>query len=132
MLLATWSDKEPRRKVVAMIEPNYYADGMNVMSRKGSGIKGWNDLKGKRVCAVQGALYSRPVAQEYGAEIGAFTGEAEALNALRGNVCVAFVYADTIIAAKLLNKKDWGNYDMPLNSLNSIPDRKSTRLKSSH
>src|SRR3546814_17358986 len=38
------------------------------------------------------------------------------------------LYADTIIAAKLLNKKDWGNYDMPVNSLNSIPWAAAVRL----
>ncbi|MDX1433994.1 MAG: transporter substrate-binding domain-containing protein, partial [Gammaproteobacteria bacterium] len=53
------------------------------------------------------------VQEEYGAEIVAFVGNAEAKQALKDGRCVAWVYDDSSIMADLASG-DWNDYEMPL------------------
>ncbi|MGI9465363.1 MAG: transporter substrate-binding domain-containing protein, partial [Aestuariivirgaceae bacterium] len=92
MFIATMSDRPDRRKIVGITQPNYYTSGTNVMSPKALGLKDWKDLTDKPVCGKQGAFYNKIVAERYGAKIVAFTGNAEAKQALRDRKCVAWVY----------------------------------------
>ena len=120
MMIATMSDRPDRRKIVGITQPNYYTSGTNVMSPKAVGIKTWEDLRGKPVCGKQGAFYNKVVNERYGAEIVAFTGNAEAKQALRDKKCIAWVYDDSSIMSDLSS----GNYDdfeMPLNSEDDNP-----------
>ena len=68
-IIATMGDTPERRKVVGMIQPNYYAGGTNILALKSAGLKQWTDLKGKKVCAVQGAYYNRRVSELYQPEM---------------------------------------------------------------
>jgi len=83
MMIATMSDRVDRRKIVGITQPNYYTSGTNIMSPKALGLSSWEDLRGKPVCGKQGAFYNKIVAERYGAKITAFTGNAEAKQALR-------------------------------------------------
>jgi polar amino acid transport system substrate-binding protein len=69
MVIATMGDTPDRRKIVGMVEPNYYAGATNVLAPKSAGLKKWEDLKGRKVCAVQGAYYNRRVTQMYAPEL---------------------------------------------------------------
>lgn len=73
----------------------------------------WDQLRGKPVCGKQGAFYIQITEQKYGAEIIAFTGNAEAKQALRDKKCVAFVYDDSSIMADLASG-DWEEFSMPM------------------
>ena len=120
MMIATMSDRPDRRKIVGITQPNYYTSGTNVMSPKAVGIKNWEDLRDKPVCGKQGAFYNKVVSDRYGANIIAFTGNAEAKQALRDKKCIAWVYDDSSIMSDLSS----GNYDdfeMPLNSEDDNP-----------
>ena len=120
MMIATMSDRPDRRKIVGITQPNYYTSGTNVMSPKAVAIKNWEDLRGKPVCGKQGAFYNKIVSERYGAEVVAFTGNAEAKQALRDKKCIAWVYDDSSIMSDLSS----GNYDdfeMPLNSEDDNP-----------
>ena len=120
MMVATMSDRPDRRTIVGITQPNYYTSGTNIMSPKAVGITKWEDLRGKPVCGKQGAFYNKVVAERYGAEIVAFTGNAEAKQALRDKKCIAWVYDDSSIMSDLSS----GNYDameMPLNSEDDNP-----------
>jgi polar amino acid transport system substrate-binding protein len=120
MMIATMSDRVDRRKIVGITQPNYYTSGTNVMSPKAVGVKQWEDLRGKPVCGKQGAFYNKIVADRYGAKIVAFTGNAEAKQALRDKKCIAWVYDDSSIMSDLSS----GNYDdfeMPLSSEDDNP-----------
>jgi polar amino acid transport system substrate-binding protein len=55
LVIATLGDTAERRKIIGMVEPNYFAGATNVLAPKSAGLKSWSDLKGKKVCAVQGA-----------------------------------------------------------------------------
>lgn len=120
MMIATMSDRVDRRKLVGITQPNYYTSGTNVLSPKAVGVTKWTDLTGKPVCGKQGAFYNKIVAERYGAEIVAFTGNAEAKQALRDKKCIAWVYDDSSIMSDLAS----GNYDdfeMPLASEDDNP-----------
>jgi polar amino acid transport system substrate-binding protein len=115
LILATMGDTADRRKVIGMVEPNYYAGGTNVLAPKSANLKQWTDLKGRKVCGVQGAYYNRRVTQLYAPELVVFPAVPEALNALAGGNCVAFLFDNTLIESTLAGgDPKWTGYEMPL------------------
>ena len=120
MMIATMSDRVDRRKIVGITQPNYYTSGTNIMSPKALGLKNWEDLRGKPVCGKQGAFYNQIVEERYGAKIIAFTGNAEAKQALRDKKCIAWVYDDSSIGSDL-SSGEWDEFEMPLNSEDDNP-----------
>ncbi len=120
LMIATMSDRPDRRKIVGITQPNYYTSGTNVMSPKAVGIKKWTDLTGKPVCGKQGAFYNKIVTDRYDAKVIAFTGNAEAKQALRDKKCIAWVYDDSSIMSDL-SSGTWNDFEMPLNSEDDNP-----------
>lgn len=120
MMIATMSDKADRRKVVGIVDPNYYTSGTNVLASNSAGLKDWDDLNGKPVCGKQGAFYNKSVSTKYGANIVAFVGNAEAKQALKDGRCVAWVYDDSSIMADLASG-EWEGYEMPLPTEDDTP-----------
>ncbi|MCY3984193.1 MAG: transporter substrate-binding domain-containing protein [Roseovarius sp.] len=120
MFIATMSDRADRREIVGIPGPNYYTSGTNIMSPKALGFKEWEELRGKKVCGKQGAFYNQIVEERYGVEIVAFTGNAEAKQALRDKKCVAWVYDDSSIGSDLASG-NWDEFEMPLNSEDDNP-----------
>ncbi len=121
LMIATMTDRPDRRKVVSIVDPNYYSSGTNVLAHKKAGFKQWADLKGKPVCGIQGAFYNKKTQTEFGAEIIAFKGTAEVLTALKQGRCLAFVYDDSFIVSKL-GEDEWsGGYEMPLPTIDDAP-----------
>lgn len=122
LIIATLSDNEKRRKVVGIVDPNYYAGGTNIMARKSFGFKKWEDLRGKKVCAIQAAYYNKPVATKFGAEIVAFAGIPESQTDLLAGNCVAFLQDSTLIEATLAARNPkWADYEMPLPTIDPQP-----------
>ena len=120
LMIATMSDRLDRRKIVGVAKPNYYSSGTNVLAPKALNLTSWNDLKGKKVCGKQGAFYNKIVEERYGAEIIAFTGNAEAKQALQSKKCIAWVYDDSVIAADLASG-DYDDFEMPLKTEDDNP-----------
>ena len=120
MMIATMSDKADRRKVVGIVDPNYYTSGTNVLASKKAGLKSWEDLRDKPVCGKQGAFYNKGVSKKYGAKIIAFVGNAEAKQALKDGRCVAWVYDDSSIMADLASG-EWNDFEMPLETEDDTP-----------
>jgi polar amino acid transport system substrate-binding protein len=120
MMIATMSDRPDRRKIVGIVQPNYYTSGTNVMSPKALALKSWEDLRDKPVCGKQGAFYNKIVTERYGAKVIAFTGNAEAKQALRDKKCIAWVYDDSSIGSDL-SSGNWNDFEMPLNSEDDNP-----------
>jgi polar amino acid transport system substrate-binding protein len=116
LMIATTSDTPDRRKIIDFVDPNYYGSGTNVMALKSAGIKSWSDLKGKKVCLIQGSFYNKELQEKYGVEGVAFPGTAEAYAALKNGNCVGFAYDDTAIIGQL-QTPEWSNYEMPLDSI---------------
>lgn len=120
LMIATMTDRNDRREVVYAVEPNYYSSGTNVLAPTEAGLGAWEDLNGLPVCGIQGAFYNRRTEEDFGAEIVAFTGTAEALSALQQGTCIAFVYDDSFIVSRL-SEADWADYAMPLPTIDDAP-----------
>ena len=120
LMIATMTDKPDRRKVVGIVDPNYYSSGTNILSKKSLGFKTWEDLRGKPVCGIQGAFYNKATSQKFGAKIVAFKGTAEAYAALKAGNCAAFVYDDSAIVAKTKDPV-YSDYEMPLPTIDDAP-----------
>jgi len=120
LIIATLSDTPERHKLMNMVEPNYYGAGLNVLAPKSAGFKDWEQLRGKKVCLNQGAYYNKELQTKYGVQGMAFPGTAEAYAALRNGSCVAFAYDDTALIGELL-KPEWGDYEMPLETIFFVP-----------
>ncbi len=120
MMIATMSDRPDRRKIVGITLPNYYTSGTNIMSPKALALTEWESLRDKPVCGKQGAFYNKIVNERYGAEIVAFTGNAEAKQALRDKKCIAWVYDDSSIVSDL-SSGNWDDFEMPLSSEDDNP-----------
>ena len=120
LMIATMSDRKDRRGIVGIVGPNYYTSGTNIMSPKALSLTKWEDLRGKPVCGKQGAFYNQIVEERYGAKIIAFTGNAEAKQALRDKKCIAWVYDDSSIGSDL-SSGNWDDFEMPLNSEDDNP-----------
>lgn len=120
LMIATMSDRADRREIVGIVGPNYYTSGTNVMSPKALGLTDWEELRGKPVCGKQGAFYNQIVEDRYGAQIVAFTGNAEAKQALRDKKCIAWVYDDSSIGSDLASGQ-WDDFEMPLTSEDDNP-----------
>ena len=117
LIIATLGDTPERRKIIGMVEPNYFAGATNVLALKSAGLKKWSDLKGRKVCAVQGAYYNRRVAQLYEPDMVVFPAVPDGLNALAAGNCVAFLFDDTLIESTLsAGDPKWAKYAMPLPS----------------
>jgi len=120
LMIATMNDKPDRRQVVGIIEPLYYASGVNVLSNKKAALKSWEQLKGQKICGIQGAWYNKPVAEKYGADIVAFKGQTEAEVALQQGNCIGWVYDDTAFAERLADPK-WSGFEMALPTILEEP-----------
>jgi len=118
LMIATMTDTSERRGVVEIVDPNYYSSGTNILTK--GNFTQWADLKGAPVCGIQGAFYNRKTSEEFGAEIVAFKGTAEALTALKQNRCVAFVYDDSFLVSRLA-EADWQGWKMPLPTIDDAP-----------
>jgi polar amino acid transport system substrate-binding protein len=120
LMIATMSDRKDRRKIVGVAKPNYYSSGTNIMAPKALKLTDWSQLKGRKVCGKQGTFYNKILEERYGAEIVAFTGNAEAKQALRDKKCVAWVYDDSVIAADLASGS-YEDFEMPLKTEDDNP-----------
>jgi polar amino acid transport system substrate-binding protein len=123
LMIATMSDTPERRKVVGTVDPVYYASGVAIMANKKANIKSAADLKGKPVCALQGAFYNNDLQSKYtGQDLVAFKGVPEAEQALLDGRCVGFVYDDVVLVWKKAQDKKWDGFDVvQLNEWTPVP-----------
>jgi polar amino acid transport system substrate-binding protein len=114
LMIATLSVNDERRKAVGVIEPFYYASGVALLANRSAGIKSPADLKGKPVCALQGASYNRELSEKYvGGDLLAFKGVPEDEQALLDRRCAAWAYDDAILLYMKNHDADkWKDYDV--------------------
>ena len=120
LIIATMSDVAKRRKVVGIVDPNYYSSGTNVMSPKKLRLKTWQSLKGRPVCGVHGAFYNRLIEERYSARVIPFATVDEVLQTLRDGRCIAFVF-DSALLIRHLASGDYDDYEMPFRSEDETP-----------
>jgi polar amino acid transport system substrate-binding protein len=120
LMLATMNVTDERKKAVGIVEPSYYASGVNVLVNRKIALKRWEQLKDQKICGIQGAFFNKYVAETYGAEIVAFRGQSEAETALQQGNCIAWLYDDTAFQERLADPK-WAAFEMPLETILTEP-----------
>jgi polar amino acid transport system substrate-binding protein len=128
LMLATMNVTPERRQTVGIIDPSYYASGVNVLAVKKAAFKTWQGLKDQKICAIQGAWYNKVVAEKYGAEIVAFRGQAESETALLQGNCLGWLYDDTAFLERLGEPK-WAAFEMPLETILDEPWGAAVKLE---
>jgi polar amino acid transport system substrate-binding protein len=128
LMLATMNVTDERRKTVGVVEPSYYASGVNVFANRKAAVKRWEALKGQKVCGIQGAFFNKYVAEKYGADIVAFRGQNEAETALSQGNCIAWLYDDTAFAERLADPR-WAGFEMPLETILTEPWGAAVKLE---
>src|SRR5262245_38054024 len=78
LMLATMNVTQERRQTVGIVDPSYYASGVNVLAIKRAALKTWEQTKNQKICGIQGAWYNKVVAEKYVADVVAFRVQTEA------------------------------------------------------
>jgi polar amino acid transport system substrate-binding protein len=115
-LIANMEVTNERAEIFSYPPTPFEEIGGALITRKDSGIKTWNDVRGKPVCVSQGSNYTKPLAEQYGAQVKAFRGQPESLLALRGNNCVAAVHVAPTLRLLVARNPDWKDYTIPVSN----------------
>lgn len=114
-LIASMQYTKERDEILSYVPTPFEEIGGSAMVHKGAGIHDWSDLRDKPVCVSQGSNYTKPLIEQYGAQVKAFKGMPEALLALRGGACVASVHVTPGIQARLAGTSgEWKDYESPM------------------
>ena len=130
MFIATMSNKKGRRKVVGIVQPDYYSSGVAVLAHKDSGISSWASLKGKKICGIQGAWYNKDHGLKNGAEIIAFKGVSEVEKAVLDGRCVGWLYDDSAFIPRKINSPEkWKDFSIATPVVANVPWGAAVRLE---
>lgn len=121
VLIASMELNESRAEILGYAPTPHYRVGGTAAVLKSSGIKHWEDLRGKPVCVSQGSSYAKPLGEQYGALVKGFKGSSESLLALRGGNCVAAVHDAPLVLPLLRTNAEWADYAAPLPDLLPAP-----------
>ncbi|MDD5478851.1 transporter substrate-binding domain-containing protein [Rhodoferax sp.] len=113
MVLATTGDTQDRRKMVTMIEPNYYSSGVTLFMAPDQYIADWTETRGKKVCATQGSYFNRVMAQRYLLDLQMFNSARDAKLAVKDKRCIGYLFDNTAIQGDL-RLPEWSGYKAPL------------------
>ena len=116
LLIATMNDTPERRKLADVVQPSYYASGVNTLARRSLHLHVWQQLRGKPICTIDGAFYVEDIKQRYAPEILTFKNTGDMYDALMRERCASVVYDDTAIIGQL-QSPDWREFEMPLLSI---------------
>jgi polar amino acid transport system substrate-binding protein len=112
LLLATVADSIERRAIATAIEPGYFEAGVTVMLRTSQNARDWNALRGKDICALQGAYFNRPTAERYILNLQTYKTVRDALLAVEGGHCDGFLYNAPAIR-NILKREEFRAYSAP-------------------
>ncbi|MFZ4285825.1 transporter substrate-binding domain-containing protein [Variovorax sp. HJSM1_2] len=112
ILIAKMQWTQERSEILSFVPTPFEEVGGAAISKKGSGISKWEDLRGKPVCVSQGSNFTKPLADDYGAQIKAFRGQPESLLALRGGNCVTAVHVSPTLRELVAENADWKEYEI--------------------
>lgn len=120
LIIATAGDTRERRELATAIEPNYYGGGVTVLLAPDQKATNWQEIRGKTLCALQGAYFNRPVTQRYILNLQMYRSVRDAQLALRDGHCIGFLYTDVAIH-HTLQQLEWAHYKAPFTSTFIIP-----------
>lgn len=130
VMIATMNDLPERRKVVGSVYPNYYSSGVAILARKDAGIDGFDSIKGKSICGVQGTWYNKDWGAMKGAEMVIFPGVPEVEKALLDGRCVGWLYDDSAFVARQVTEPEkWKQFKMATPVVGDVPWAAAVRLE---
>ncbi|MDB5954844.1 transporter substrate-binding domain-containing protein [Ramlibacter sp.] len=114
LLLANIQWTQERSEILGFAPTPYDLVGGAAVVAKASGIRRWEDLRGKVACVSQGSNFARPLAQQYGAIVKGFKGIPESLLALKGGSCAASVHVQPALHYTLHGPSaaEWKDYTL--------------------
>lgn len=113
VVIATLSISPEREKLISFITPAYYSSGASVLAKKDSGISGWESIKGKTLCSIQGGWYVKDPGQRNGAEVLTFKGTPEIETALLAGRCTGWLYDTSgLVSKKISEPQKWAAYEL--------------------
>ncbi|PLP99344.1 transporter substrate-binding domain-containing protein [Cupriavidus pauculus] len=117
LLVANIQWTQERSEILSFAPTPYDLVGGAAMVSKQSGIKRWEDLRGKVACVSQGSNFARPLAEQYGAIVKGLRGIPESLLALKGGTCAASVHIQPALYQTLNgpNKGEWTAFTLATN-----------------
>lgn len=121
VIFATLGKNADRAKVIDFTEEYYMMAGIVLMAPKGAVYKTWDDIKGKKLCGMQGNLYNRTLTEKYGAETVLFTGTADMFKAFQDNRCEALAFDGPIMQQKMADPEWAAKYSIVLDTFDYIP-----------
>ncbi|MDB5898348.1 MAG: transporter substrate-binding protein [Ramlibacter sp.] len=92
LLVANIQWTQERSEILGFAPTPYDLVGGAAVVAKASGIRRWEDLRGKVACVSQGSNFAKPLAEQYGAIVKGLRGIPESLLALKGGNCAASVH----------------------------------------
>lgn len=101
LLIANIQWTQERSEILSFAPTPYDLIGGGALVAKASGIKRWEDLRGKVACVSQGSNFARPLQETYGAVVKGLRGIPESLLALKGGTCAASVHIQPALYEKL-------------------------------
>lgn len=121
LILATLGVNAERTKVIDFTEEYYNMAGIVLLAPKDTAITKWEDVRGQKLCGMQGNLYNRTLTGTYGAETVLLTGTADMFKAFQNGRCSAVAFDGPILQQKL-SDPEWGaKYKIALDTFNYIP-----------
>ena len=121
LILATLGVNKERAKVIDFTEEYYNMAGIVLLTPKESTIAKWEDVRGQKLCGMQGNLYNRTLTGTYGAQTVLLTGTADMFKAFQNGRCSAVAFDGPILQQKL-SDPEWGaKYKIALDTFDYIP-----------
>ena len=121
VIFATLGKTADRGKVIDFTEEYYLMAGMILMTPKDATYKGWEDIRGKKICGSQGNLYNRMLTEKWGADLVLFAGTAEIYNAFQAGRCDAIAYDGPNLSMKITENGWRDKYKIALPTFEYIP-----------
>ena len=117
LLIANIQWTQERNEILSFAPTPYDLIGGAAIVSKASGIKRWEDLRGKVACVSQGSNYAKPLAENYGAIVKGLRGIPESLLALKGGTCAASVHVQPTLHATLngASASEWKDFQFASN-----------------
>lgn len=121
VIFATLGKNADRAKVIDFTEEYYKMAGIVLLAPKDTPVKSWDEVKGRKLCGIQGNLYNRTLNEKYGAETVLFTGTAEMFKAFQDNRCEAIGFDGPILNMKVAEDGWKDKYKIALDTFDFIP-----------
>lgn len=99
----------------AAVVPTAYAFAPMAIMRTDTGIRSWQQLKGRKVCVAEGGFFAGMAAARYGARELSFKSPADSLLALRAGGCDAALH-DSAMLEELIKLPEWKKFSARLES----------------